>query len=460
MNLSDTIIAPATAPGAGAIALIRLSGSKAYDLVGQVFASKDLKPRDIKSKAGNTIVFGVIHQNKVVIDEVLISLFKAPHSYTGEDLIEISCHGSSYIVQQILLLFTQLGARMAEAGEFTLRAFLNKKMDLSQAEAVADLIASESEAAHKLAMQQMRGGFSKEIEQLRSQLIEFASLIELELDFGEEDVEFANRSDLQNLVIRILNVVSALLESFSLGNVIKKGIPVAIMGKPNAGKSTLLNTLLHEERAIVSEIPGTTRDSIEESIVLGGYTFRFIDTAGLRHSDDTIETLGIARSYEKAQNASVILYIFDCTVAFQLQEELAALKEKLGNTQASFILIANKSDQVSAGEREHLQATNQDWIMLSAKNKDGILQLTQTLEKLVENKVQNQVIVGNARHAEALQHAKNSLEEVLVGLQNGTTGDFIAMDIRQALYYLGLITGEISSDDLLGSIFTNFCIGK
>jgi tRNA modification GTPase len=459
-NLSDTIIALATPPGKGAIAIIRLSGKDAISIADRFFFGRNLTKVE-----GHTIHYGKIKdENDKIIDEVLCYVFKAPKSYTKEDVIEFSTHCSTYIIDQILQLFLRNGARQANPGEFTLRAFLNGQMDLSQAEAVADLIASDSAASHDLAMHQMRGGFSHEIKALRDKLVDFASLIELELDFGEEDVEFADRTHLEELVVKIRAVIRKLLDSFMLGNVIKNGVPTVIAGKPNAGKSTLLNKLLNEERAIVSEIAGTTRDTIEESLNIKGVQFRLIDTAGLREAQDKIESIGVERTLEKIDSSSLIIYLFDVTEVRpeDLWKELSILENK----PAHLILVANKMDLYPTMRPEEYYngdlISKENLITISAKNNMNIEYLKEKMYgAILEGKVtQDQTIISNSRHYDALNKANESLTAVLDGLKSGITDDFVAMDIRQALYHLGEITGEISSDDLLGNIFSNFCIGK
>jgi tRNA modification GTPase len=396
----------------------------------------------------------------LVIDEVLASIFVAPHSYTKENSVEISCHGSAYIISQIIKLLLSNGARMAKPGEFTMRAFLNGQLDLSQAEAVADLIASQNAASHQIAMNQMRGGFSSELQALRSELINFASLVELELDFSEEDVEFANRAQMKNLILQILKVITRLINSFELGNVIKNGIPVVIAGKPNVGKSTLLNALLNEERAIVSAIAGTTRDTIEDEISIQGLRFRFIDTAGIRETDDLVEAQGVARSIEKINSSAVILYVYDAaeTSLSELQEIISEFKPILEKNNSTLFLVQNKSDQALAPhEIEGLRS-----IPISALNKTGLQTLENELVQLVDVSAlhDGQSIVSNLRHAEALANAAAALQKVLNGIDDPITSDFLAIDIKQALYHLGEITGSISTDDLLDNIFSKFCIGK
>lgn len=461
-NHTDTIVALATPQGIGAIGVIRLSGEKAIRICESVFATKSLKKIDLQSKSSHTIHFGVIHEGDVIIDEVLVSLFKAPHSYTSENTVEISCHGSQFIQQHLIQLFIKKGARLANHGEFTLRAFLNGKLDLSQAEAVADLIASKSSASHQVAMQQMRGGFSNQIKTLRQNLIDFASLIELELDFSEEDVEFADRSDLKTLVNTIQRIVQRLIDSFEVGNVIKNGIPVAIVGKPNAGKSTLLNALLDEERAIVSDIPGTTRDVIEDEMNIDGVQFRFIDTAGLRETNDIIESIGVEKAYEQIKLSSIAIYLFDAheITSSELKLIIEDITPHLHNSQ--LVLVANKIDKEDADYIKKEFAEFPGMLLISAKEKTGIDEFKKHMVALFDNRTINvtETIVTNARHVEALRHTNVALIKVLDGLNHNVSGDFLAMDIRQALHHLGTITGEISSDDLLTNIFSRFCIGK
>ncbi len=459
---TDTIVALSTPQGVGAIGVIRLSGAKAMDIANAVFAGKDLKQKDLRNFASHTIQFGVIHDDEVIVDEVLVSIFKAPHSYTNENTIEISCHGSPFIQQQIIQLLVKNGARMAQHGEFTLRAFLNGKLDLSQAEAVADLIASNSTVSHQVAMQQMRGGFSSKIKLLRQNLIDFASLIELELDFSEEDVEFADRSDLKKLVTSIQRIVQRLIDSFEVGNVIKNGIPVAIVGKPNAGKSTLLNVLLEEDRAIVSEIPGTTRDVIEDEVVIEGVQFRFIDTAGIRETTDVIESIGVEKTFQQLKLSAIAIYLFDVheITAAELKLIVNEIQPHLFNAQ--LVLLANKIDKEDIAYTKKEFAAFPDMLFISAKERIGIDELKKHLIHLFDSRTVHltETIVTNARHAEALRHTNVALIKVLDGLNHNISGDFLAMDIRQALHYLGTITGEISSDDLLENIFSRFCIGK
>ena len=448
---SDTIVALATPTGAGAIGVIRLSGDDAIRICNDVFRGKDLT-----KQATHTIHFGTIVDGDVIIDEVLASLFIAPRSYTKENVVEVSCHGSSYIIDKLIRLFVSKGARLAKPGEFTMRAFLNGQLDLSQAEAVADLIASSSEASHKVAMQQMRGGFSNELKQLRTELIHFASLVELELDFSEEDVEFANRDQMKSLIEKILVVLKKLIRSFELGNVIKKGVPVVIAGKPNVGKSTLLNALLNEERAIVSDIAGTTRDTIEDEITIQGIQFRFIDTAGIRDTEDIIEAKGVEKTFEKIQSSAIILYLYDAMETYG--EELNTITRELeaitAKNNSHLVLVANKSDKGNT-------ALHPQSLSISALQGKGIKELEEKLLDLIHyNESANETILTNIRHVEALQKTSEALERVLNGIANPVTSDFLAMDIKQALHYLGEITGAISTDDLLENIFSKFCIGK
>ena len=463
MNHQDTIVALATASGVGAIAIIRLSGPDAIAIADANFQSIKSK-KFLRDQKSHTLHLGHILNNGRTIDEVLVSLFKNPHSYTGEDTVEISCHGSSYIQQEIIQLFLNKGCRMADAGEFTLRAFLNGKLDLSQAEAVADLIASDSEASHKVAMQQMRGGFSNEIQLLREQLLNFASLIELELDFAEEDVEFADREQFKTLIAKIQLVLKRLIDSFAVGNVIKKGIPVAIVGEPNVGKSTLLNALLNEDRAIVSDIAGTTRDTIEDEIIIDGVAFRFIDTAGIRDTKDVVESIGIQKTFEKITQAQVVLYLFDVenskNESQKFRTEIETLKNK--HPQKQLIVIGNKADKISSDEMTFLKSQIPSLIPISAKEKSGIEILTNQLTALINTGAlhNNETIVTNSRHYDALLKALNEVNKVDEGIQHGLSSDLMAIDIREALYFFGLITGEVTNDDLLGNIFANFCIGK
>jgi len=462
MIYQDTIVALATPSGSGAIAVIRLSGNDAITIAEKHF--KSVSGKLLSKQATHTIHLGHIIDGKKTIDEVLVSIFKTPNSYTGENVVEISCHGSNYIQQEIIQLFLRNGCRMASAGEFTLRAFLNGKLDLSQAEAVADLIASDNEASHQIAMQQMRGGFSSEIAKLREELLNFASLIELELDFAEEDVEFVDRTQFKALIERITFVLKRLIDSFAVGNVIKNGIPVAIVGEPNVGKSTLLNVLLNEERAIVSEIAGTTRDTIEDEISIGGIGFRFIDTAGIRDTKDVVESIGIKKTFEKIEQAQVVIYLFDSTQFKVHSSEFKVELEKIKNKypQKPLIVIANKIDQISDAQIEKMKADIPDIMLISAKTGFGVDQLTHSLLNLINTGAlrNNETIITNSRHYDALLKAFEEIQKVKNGLESGLSGDLLAIDIRQALYHFGEITGEITNDDLLGNIFANFCIGK
>ncbi|MFP9119351.1 tRNA uridine-5-carboxymethylaminomethyl(34) synthesis GTPase MnmE [Flavobacterium sp. RNTU_13] len=462
MIFQDTIAALATSPGAGAIAVIRLSGPDAITIAATVF--KGVNGKDITRQKSHTLHLGYIEDDNKVYDQVLVSIFKGPHSYTGENTVEISCHGSQYIQQQILQLLLRKGARMAQAGEFTLRAFINGKLDLSQAEAVADLIASDNEASHQIAMQQMRGGFSNEIAKLREELLNFASLIELELDFSEEDVEFADRSQFKDLLNRIEFVLKRLIDSFAVGNVIKNGIPVAIVGEPNVGKSTLLNALLNEERAIVSDIAGTTRDTIEDEMVIGGIGFRFIDTAGIRETNDVVESIGIKKTFEKITQAQVVIYlapfIADHTALSNVVKELEKIKNQY--PQKALLVLANKKDLYTDTQIEEIKQTIPDVLLISAKNNDGVDALKAKLLSFVNTGalINNETIVTNSRHYDALIKALEEIQKVQYGMRANLPADLMAIDIRQALYYFGEITGQVTNDELLGNIFANFCIGK
>jgi tRNA modification GTPase len=452
---NDTICALATPAGLGAIGVIRLSGTNAIAIANQCFAGKNLT-----TVASHTAHFGRLVQAEEIIDEVLATVFVEPKSYTGENTVEISCHGSTYIQQRILEVLINAGARLAQPGEFTLRAFLNGKLDLTQAEAVADLIASNSEMSHKTAMNQMRGGFSKEIAMLREKLINFASLIELELDFSEEDVEFASRPELKTLVSNLHKMLLQLVETFKMGNAIKNGVPTVIVGKPNAGKSTLLNALIKEDRAIVSAIAGTTRDTIEESFTLGGIVYRLIDTAGIReHTADLIESIGIEKTYEKIKQASIIIYLFDA-----LETDLDSLSKALAefdNLEATVIPVANKIDLGKEQDFKAKFSSLPELIYLSSKAQSGLNQLYARLQEVVsKDKVSNDVIITNLRHYQALSEAAQALEQVLQSMQQNRKTELLAFDIRKAIFHLGEITGEITNDDLLANIFSKFCIGK
>lgn len=445
----ETIVALSTAAGIGAIAVIRLTGKDCLTITNKIFRGKDLTKQQ-----SHTAHFGYIIEGETIIDEVVVTIFKAPNSFTKEDVAEISCHGSPFIVNKIIRLLLLNGATNAKPGEFTQRAFMNGRFDLTQAEAVADLIASENELTHELAIKQLRGGFAKEIQKLRSELIDFASLIELELDFSEEDVEFANRDKLKDSIYKILNVTRPLIQSFEWGNTVKNGVPVVIVGRPNAGKSTLLNTLLNEERAIVSDIAGTTRDTIEESFVINGLKFRLIDTAGLRDTVDTIESIGIKKAYEKIAEADIVIYLFDVS---ELTE--AELNNDLNNLQTQnkkLIIVGNKADKL----KDKLPVNGIDLTITAQNNHDVDILKNKLFEIASQQKGSSDNVITNSRHFESLLKTQEALELVLQGMEIGTTGDFLAMDIRQALHYLGLITGEVSTDDLLGNIFGKFCIGK
>lgn len=452
MYTTDTIIALSTPPGSGAIGVIRLSGPEAISLTNAVFTGKDLTKQQT-----HTLHFGLIKDQGVIIDEVVAALYIAPKSYTKENVVEISCHGSNYIIQQILNLLIKKGARAAKPGEFTLRAFLNGAFDLSQAEAVADLIASDSKASHDVALQQMRGGFSSELKDLREQLIHFASMIELELDFAEEDVEFANREQLRALVLRIDTVLRRLISSFEMGNVLKNGVPIVIAGKPNVGKSTLLNALLNEERAIVSDIAGTTRDTIEDELNINGIIFRFIDTAGIRDTADIIEAKGVERTLERMKQAKLIIYMVD---ALQTPDELEEQLRDLRKLDIPYLALVNKSDLFTPEQRQAFE--QQEVLFLSAKEGVGVEELKSSLlEKVNLHHINtSETLVSNIRHVEALKNTEKALHNVLNNIDNSITSDFLAMDIKQALHYLGEITGTVTTDDLLENIFSKFCIGK
>ncbi|KFD39445.1 tRNA uridine-5-carboxymethylaminomethyl(34) synthesis GTPase MnmE [Schleiferia thermophila] len=454
---SDTIVAPATSVGSGALTIIRISGDKAFEILSNYFRPVKQKSFDIAFVKSQTIKFGEWRSDGELIDEVLVSFFKAPKSYTGENVAEISCHASPYIVNKILDCCIQAGARIAEPGEFTFRAYKNGKMDLGQAEAVADLIASESKAAHDVAISQLKGHFSMELEDMRSKLIEFTGLLELELDFAEEDVEFAERKRFFELIDSIKTRLQSLINSYSLGNVIKNGVPVAILGAPNAGKSTLLNALLGEERAIVSHIAGTTRDVIEDVIVIDGIKFRFIDTAGLRNTSDEIEEIGIKKALEKASKARLIIYLFDVNNFSEIEQSEIISKINDAAPDATLIQVANKID-----ECKNLSEKDSKYIYISAKEKIGLEELKKVLiSEIITNKItENQIIVTNARHVEALKKTLQAIQDAEVGLKSGLSGDLVAIDLRQALYYMGSITGQVAADDILGYIFANFCIGK
>ncbi len=452
MYTTDTIIALSTPPGSGAIGVIRLSGPEAITLTNQVFTGKDLTQQQT-----HTLHFGLIKDGDLIIDEVVAALYIAPKSYTKENVVEISCHGSNYIIQQILNLLIKKGARAAKPGEFTLRAFLNGAFDLSQAEAVADLIAADSKASHDVALQQMRGGFSNELKDLREQLIHFASMIELELDFAEEDVEFANRDQLRALILRINTVLHRLISSFEMGNVLKNGVPIVIAGKPNVGKSTLLNALLNEERAIVSDIAGTTRDTIEDELTINGVIFRFIDTAGIRDTADIIEAKGVERTLERMKKAKLIIYMVD---ALQTPDELEEQLKDLQKLAIPYLALVNKADLFTVEQKQAFE--QQEVLFLSAKEGIGVEELKNSLlEKVNLHHINtSETLVSNIRHVEALKNTEKALYNVLNNIDNPITSDFLAMDIKQALHYLGEITGTVTTDDLLENIFSKFCIGK
>jgi tRNA modification GTPase len=452
--VDEPIVALATAQGVSAIAVIRLSGKDSI-----IIAQKVFKGKDLTQQSSHTIHFGTLHNGEKNIDEVLISVFKEPNSFTKENAVEISCHGSPVIVKEIIKTLLKNGARLATPGEFTKRAFLNGRFDLAQAEAVADIINAETDNARQAALNQMRGGFSKEIQHLREELIHFASLVELELDFGEEDVEFAKRDDLKKLIFRIQSYLQSLISSFDQGNVIKNGVPTVIAGKPNAGKSTLLNALLNEEKAIVSEIPGTTRDVIEDEMLLGGISFRFMDTAGLRRdTSDIVEALGIERTRESLRKASLILYLFDLSKSSL--EEIHREEEEIKKLNVPFLKVGNKVDKADPDLIKKLEG--EEFILIAASQKKNIQQLKdKILSRFQINEVkQGDVMVTNLRHYQGLKQTDEALSRVLTGMDSSITGDFLAMDIRQALHYLGEITGQVTTDDLLANIFSKFCIGK
>jgi tRNA modification GTPase len=461
---SSTICAISTPAGTGGIAVIRLSGKEAIQIADKVFHSP-AKVKFLTGQAANTLHFGSVRKGTETLDEVVVSLFRAPHSYTGEDVVEISCHGSLFVQQQILQLLIEQGAVLAQPGEFTQRAFLNGKMDLSQAEAVADLIASGNSAAHRVAMNQMRGGFSSEIKLLRDQLLHFTSLVELELDFSEEDVEFADRTQLIALSHTVEALIKKLTDSFRLGNVIKNGIPVAIVGETNVGKSTLLNALLNEEKAIVSDIHGTTRDVIEDTVNLNGVLFRFFDTAGLRQTTEVIESMGIERSYRKLEQSSIVLLVLDVTSPFDAMLTRIAGIRKMVTTQ-KLILVTNKCDLATEETRNNLSGIklkkNESLVFISAKSKENLSALIQQMQSAISlDKVQAEdVIVTNIRHYEALTKALEAIERTISGLESNISGEFLSQDIRECLHYLGSITGQITTDEVLGNIFKHFCIGK
>jgi len=462
IQLEDTICAISTAPGMGAIAVARISGPQTFPTLERIF-KPSAKKTQLKKAASHTIHHGTVVTSEGPLDDVLVSIFRAPNSYTGEDVAEISVHGSGYLQRRIMEVLIDEGLRMANPGEFTLRAFMNRKLDLAQAEGVADLIAAHSKMSHELAFSQLRGGFSRKLSVLRDQLIQFVSLLELELDFSEEDVEFADRSGLLSLVDSISSEISSLAGSFRLGNVIKTGIPVAIIGKPNAGKSTLLNAILNEEKAIVSDIPGTTRDAIEDTIVIGGYSFRFIDTAGLRAAENLIESMGIERTWQKIGEASIVIYVFDATKESygDVVRSLEDFKEIAENPSRHLILVGNKIDKMKKLPREFTSFVNQETIFVSAKRNENIHEIAESLvSKVATSGMNDGLIISNARHYEALQRSLEAIIEVKSGLAAGITSDLLSSNLRIALHHLGEITGEITTDDILGNIFSRFCIGK
>jgi len=467
--ISDTTICAIATGGTGALAVIRISGPDTWLVVGKIFRPAG-KGKNLQNLPANTLHYGTIRAGNEIVDEVIASLFRAPASYTGEDVIELSCHGSPYIQQRIMELLVEHGAVPAKPGEFTQRAFMNGKMDLSQAEAVADLIASESRASHDVAMQQIRGGFSAKIRELRDRLLNFISLVELELDFSEEDVEFADRGELTALVEEVKDLVDSLKNSFQLGNVLKSGVPVAIVGRPNVGKSTLLNALLEEERAIVSEIEGTTRDTVEDTVAINGITYRFIDTAGIRETADTIENLGIRRTYQKLEQASVVMLLVEAGDSIDIiSESLEVIRKQISNHSKHLVLVVNKSDMSGTGKAaapgtlaDLLKGDNEHLCRISASRHDNIDELKKILGEIVNiGSIRHQdVVISNIRHFNALKSASESLARVLEGLASSLPQDLLAQDIRETLHYLGEITGEVTTDEILGNIFKNFCIGK
>ena len=457
MIKSDTIIALATPPGIGAISVIRISGKDAFKISNKLFFKKNKKK--LLSFESHTVHLGVIRCGEKEIDEVLLTVFKTPHSYTGENVVEISCHGSTYIQQEIINVFIKQGVRLANPGEFTLRAFLNGKMDLSQAEAVADLINSENEGSHRLAIKQMKKGFSSDLVKLRSELIDFVSLVELELDFSEEDVEFADKKEFKSLVIKIKSKLKLLIESFNSGNVLKNGVAVAIVGKPNAGKSSLLNTLARDDKAIVSEIPGTTRDSIENSVNIKGIKFRFIDTAGLRETADKIETKGIEKTKDQIKKANILIYLFDVNdiTEFEFTESLNQFKRN----DLKILLVRNKIDLKNNNEKLLKKLKKLDLIEISAIDKISVNKLKNVLTESINLRETNvNTIISNSRHLSALNKALKSIKSVISGIENNLSGDLLSTDIKKCIESIGEITGEVTNDDILGNIFANFCIGK
>ena len=457
MNTKDTICSISTPQGIGAIAIVRMSGPQSFAIAQPLFSFdfSELKPSVAK--------FTELKEHDQLIDQVVVVKYAAPHSYTGEDMVEISCHGSTYIQQKILELLIGHGCRMANPGEYTMRAFMNGKMDLPQAEAVGDLIDSQSEASHHLAVNQLKGAFSARLKALRTQFVEFASLLELELDFSEEDVQFANRERLSALLADIKNEVNGLIASFKAGNAIKSGVPVVIIGKPNVGKSTLLNTLLHDERAIVSNIPGTTRDTIEDVLNIGGITFRFIDTAGIRSSEDEIESFGIERTYQAVGKADIILYMVDATAttAEEIQEEIDFLKEKVDMSDKKLILVANKIDSLTEMPSQLMHLKEYEVVYVSAKRNVNIEAITdQLLEVAATHRMSDQAMMTNVRHYDNFLKIRSSIENIERGFAEGVPTDLVAIDVRDALHHLGVVTGEIATDEILNTVFGRFCIGK
>lgn len=459
MLRNDTIIAVSSGTEVAAIAVIRISGPQAISVLQNRFFNTKGQPKQVDNLKGNRVYFGVLMAEGQVIDEVLVTCFRAPNSYTGENTIEVSCHGSPYVKQQIVELFLKAGLRYADPGEFTMRAFLHGKMDLSQAEAVGDLIASESAAAHHLAIHQLRGGYSHAISNLRLKLIEFAALLELELDFSEEDVEFADRQKFKLLLNEVGQLLQNLLEGFNSGNAIKNGIPIAIVGRPNAGKSTLLNALLQEDRAIVSDIAGTTRDTIEDVWHVDGITFRLIDTAGIRQSNDSIEQIGIARAKAAVQAAEIVLYVFEANVD-QIVDIEKAIQELQIKPQTKVIWVGNKSDLVGADYFTKSDWNNREIIAISAKHREGIEVLIAKMVEPYKKVLRSDIILSNTRHANAISGALNAVQKISRAIDNQLSGDLVAFEVREAINYLGHITGEVHSDELLGHIFSKFCIGK
>lgn len=457
MIKSDTIIALATPPGIGAISVIRISGKDAFKISDKLFFKKNKKK--ILSFESHTVHLGVIRCDEKEIDEVLLTVFKTPHSYTGENVVEISCHGSTYIQQEIINVFIKQGVRLANPGEFTLRAFLNGKMDLSQAEAVADLINSENEGSHRLAIKQMKKGFSSELVKLRSELIDFVSLIELELDFSEEDIEFADKKEFKSLIINIKSKLELLIESFNSGNVLKNGVAVAIVGKPNAGKSSLLNTLASDDKAIVSDIPGTTRDSIENSVNIKGIKFRFIDTAGLRETADKIETKGIEKTKDQIQKANILIYLFDVNDITEV--EFTESLNQFKRNDLKILLVRNKIDLKNNDEKLLKKLKKLGLIEISAIDKISVNKLKNVLTESINLRETNvNTIISNSRHLSALNEALESINSVTLGIDNNLSGDLLSTDIKKCIESIGEITGEVTNDEILGNIFSNFCIGK